>query len=541
MESIPAWGTVPRMLRATAEARPGTVICADGDMRLTQRDLREFAARVARALLALGVRKGDRVAVWAPNTWEWVVTAFGIWDVGAIAVPLSTRGKGIETAELLRRTGSAVLFASEGFLGRSFVDMLGEVTGPAHGHLPFAQLPDLRQVVLLGAPRRGTGLLSWSAFLAAGEDTDAARAEEAALGVSPGDPIEILSTSGTTGTPKGVVLDGAQVLRAYWDWAEVIGLGPADRYPIVSPFAHGFGINAGLLVCVQRGATMVPVPVFNPDDAFDLIERKRLSVLAGPPSLFSRMMARPDFAERDLSSLRVAVVGAAAVPTELVRAMHAAMGFEQVVNAYGLIEGSVVSMTRAGDPPEVIAASAGRAMPGVEVRIAGDDERPLPAGERGEILVRGYGVMRGYWNAPELTAAAVSGDGWLRTGDVGVLDEAGNLSIVDRKKEMFICDGFNAYPAEIENLLLRNEALAQVAVVAVPDDVHGEVAWGYAVPAEGAGTDTEAVLAWAKHAMSNYKVPRRIVFVPELPVTQNGKVDKARLREAAQAALRPAD
>lgn len=534
MESMPAWGTVPRMLRATAELRPATVVCADGEVQLSQRDLRQFASRVARALLAGGVRKGDRVAVWAPNTWEWVVAAFGIWDVGAVIVPLSTRGKGIETADLLRRTGAAVLIATEGFLGGSIVDMLREVAGPPDAGLPFAELPELRQVVLLGSTRAETGLTSWAEFLAEGESVAQERAEAQALAVEPGDPFEILCTSGTTGKPKGVVLDGAQIMRAYWDWAEVIRLGPADRYPIVSPFAHGFGINAGLLVCVERGATMVPVPVFNPDTAFDLIENQRLSVLAGPPSLFARMLTRPDFPDRDLSSLRVAVVGAAAVPTDLVRAMRKKMGFEQVVNAYGLIEGSCVTMTRAEDAAEIIAATAGRPMPGVEVRIADGAERALPPGERGEILIRGYGVMRGYWQDPNQTAEAISADGWLRTGDVGVLDSSGNLSIVDRKKEMFICNGFNAYPAEIENLLLLNDSLDQVAVVAVPDADAGEVAWAYAVPAAEANVDEQAVVTWAKRTMSNYKAPRRVIFVSELPTTPNGKIDKARLRDTAK-------
>lgn len=534
MTPVPAWETVPRMLRATAEERPDTVVCLDDQHQLTHRDLRAFASRVARALLARGVRRGDRVAIWAPNTWEWVVTVFGIWDIGAIAVPLSTRGKGIETTDLLRRTGSSFLFAAEGFLGGSYVDMLHEVAGPAQGDLPFAGLPDLRQVVLFGEHRSGVGLESWSQFLDMADDVPVTEAEEHAMAVRPDDPFEILCTSGTTGTPKGVVLAGAQILRAYWDWAEVTRLGPGDRYPIVSPFAHGFGINAGLLVCVERGATMVPVSVFNPDAAFDLIEDKRLTVLAGPPSLFARMMSRPDFAQRDLSSLRVAVVGAAAVPTELVRAMHTRMGFEQVVNAYGLIEGSVVTMTRAEDPAEIIAITVGRPMPGVEVQIVDDDETHLPSGERGEILVRGYGVMQRYWNAPELTESTVSEDGWLRTGDIGVIDESGNLAIVDRKKEMFICNGFNAYPAEIENLLLRNEIIDQVAVVAVPDEAQGEVAWAYAVSIDGAEADEGAALAWAKRTMSNYKVPRRVVFVEELPTTANGKIDKARLRDIAR-------
>lgn len=528
------------MVRATADDRPDTVVCIDGQTHLTQRELREFASQVARALLAHGVRRGDRVAIWAPNAWEWVVTAFGIWDIGAIAVPLSTRGKGIETADLLRRTGTSFLFATEGFLGTSQVDMLREVAGSPQGDLPFTGLPELRQVVLFGTDRSGAGLRSWTEFLDSADEVPIAEAEKHAMAVRPEDPFEILCTSGTTGTPKGVVLGGNQILHAYWDWAEVIRLGPGDRYPVVSPFSHGFGVNAGLLVCVERGATMMPISVFNPDAAFDLIEDKRLTVLAGPPSLFARMMSRPDFAERDLSSLRVAVVGAAAVPTDLVRAMHTRIGFEQVVNAYGLIEGSVVTMTRAEDPAEVIANTVGRPMPGVEIRIVDDNEKPLPTGERGEILVRGYGVMQGYWNAPELTKTALSDDDWLRTGDIGVIDDDGNLAIVDRKKEMFICNGFNAYPAEIENLLLRNETIGQVAVIAVDDEVQGEVAWAYAVVAEGVEASEDAVVTWAKRTMSNYKVPRRVVFVEELPTTANGKIDKARLRHIARSSAQHA-
>jgi acyl-CoA synthetase (AMP-forming)/AMP-acid ligase II len=344
--------------------------------------------------------------------------------------------------------------------------------------------------------------------------------------VVPGDLAEILSTSGTTGAPKGVMIDHRQLLRGYWDWAEVVTLSPGDRYPVVAPFSHGFGINAGLLACVLRGAAIVPVAAFDPEAALALIERERLSLLAGTPTLFARLLDRPDLDDFDTSSLRIAIVGAASVPTALVHRMTARLG--RVVNAYGLIEGTVVSMTRAADPPEVVAATAGSPMPGVEVRIVDGHGGDVPAGERGEVLIRGYGVMRGYWRAPDLTAAAIDPDGWLRTGDIGVLDTAGNLAIVDRKKDLFIVGGFNAYPAEIENLLLRHPAVSQVAVVGVPDDTLGEVGWAYVVPA--GQFDAGDLLDWARGAMSNYKVPRRVVVLDALPLNANGKVDKQALR-----------
>ncbi|MEU6419593.1 AMP-binding protein [Streptomyces spiralis] len=534
MKAVPGWGTLPRMLRERAAARPDAPVVADEEVTLTVSQLREQAASVARALIALGVEPEDRVAVWAPNNWQWVVAAFGIWDAGAVIVPLSTRGKGIETDEVLRRTGARLLFVAEGFLGASHLGMLAEAAGgPGDGH-PFGALPYLRDVVLLSGTGEGAGIRTWEGFLSLADSVSPEQVERTALSVRPDDTFEILCTSGTTGSPKGVMLSSAQILRAYWDWSEVVGLTEGDRYPIVSPFAHGFGINAGLIACVARLATMVPISVFDPDTALDLIEKERLTILAGPPNLFARILTHPDLSERDISSLRTAIVGAAAVPTELVRAMQERLGFQQVVNAYGLIEGTVVTMTRAGDPPEVVASTAGRPMPGVQVQITDDDGAPVAPGERGEVWVRGYGVMQGYWDAQELTAAVVDSDGWLRTGDVGVLDQQGNLAIVDRKKEMFIVGGFNAYPAEIENLLLRHPAVQQAAVVAVPDQPLGEVAWAYLIPRPGSGLTEEQVISWAKKQMSNYKVPRRAIVADELPVTANGKTDKAALRSRSR-------
>jgi acyl-CoA synthetase (AMP-forming)/AMP-acid ligase II len=387
--------------------------------------------------------------------------------------------------------------------------------------------------VLLHGTADRAGVITLDALLASAPAVPVEDAERRALAVAPQDPFEILMTSGTTGVPKGVVLDGAQIMRSYWDWSEVCGLTEGDRFPVVSPFAHGFGINAGLLVCVARLATIVPIAVFDPNAALDLVERLRLTVLAGPPNLFAQILAHPQLAERDTTSLRWAIVGAASVPTELVRGMQHQLGFERVTNAFGLIEGSAVTMTRPGDPPEIVASTAGRAVSGMETRIADDADRPVPVGERGELQLRGYGVMHRYWDAPDLTAAAFTADGWLRTGDIGVLDKAGNLSIVGRKKEMFIVGGFNTYPAEIENLLLHHADISHAAVVGVPDAALGEVAWAYVVPRAGAAVSETDVIGWSRSNMSNYKVPRRVLLVDALPVTANGKVDKLTLQKQA--------
>jgi acyl-CoA synthetase (AMP-forming)/AMP-acid ligase II len=540
LQPVPNWATIPRMLRDQVANHPGAEVVQgrslSGDpVTLTLADLVGQAAEVARGLMALGVEVGDRVAIWAPNTPEWVVTAYGLWDAGATVAPLSTRFKGIEAAELLRKAEAKVLFVAEGFMGTSYLGMLGDAAGEPADDRPYAELPDLEYVVRYG-PVRATpatarhGVLAWDAFVSAGAVVSPEAAEERALSVSGDDLGEIMATSGTTGTPKGVMLHQSQLLRGYWDWAEIVTLTENDRYPIIAPFSHGFGINAGLLACVLKRATMMPIALFRPDELMDLIERDRVSILAGAPAMFFKILEELNGGQRDVSSLRVLICGAAAVPPELIRALVDRIGLERMINAYGLMEGTVVSMTRPEDPVEVIAGSTGRAVPGVSVRVVDDEGKDLPPGERGEILVGGYGVMRGYWKEPEKTAETVSAEGWLYTGDIGMLDGDGNLAIVDRKKEMFISNGFNGYPAEIEALLLHHPDLAQVAVIGVPDPKTGEAGWAYVVPRAGAAVDPGAVISWARENMSNYKVPRRVFLVDALPLNANGKVDKPLLR-----------
>jgi HIP---CoA ligase len=519
MDPLPGWGTLPRMLAAQAATRPDTVVVVEGRIRLTTIDLLRRSRAVTRTLIGLGIEPGDRVAIWAPNSWQWVVTAFGVWQAGAIVVPLSTRYRAIEAGEMLVKTGARVLFSSGQFLGLDYVGMLTAEFGPAEAGRPFQGLTELRELLLLdNLPADLPTTVS------------AEEVEARAMAVRPNDVCSILATSGTTGEPKGVMLTGEQVMRTYWDWSQIVDLREGDRYPIVSPFAHGFGINAGLIACVMRAAEMYPIAIFDPDSALELVARERVTLLAGPPALFERLLSRSDLADHDISTLRVAVVGAAAVPTELIRRMRSDLGIERVVNAYGLMEGSVVSATRADDPIEVMARTAGRVVPDMRVLIVDDDGRPVPTGERGEILVAGYGLMVGYWEAAELTREAIDVEGWLHTGDIGAFDEQGNLSIIDRKKEMFVVSGFNAYPAEIERLLGRHPGIAAVAVVGMPDPTTGEVGCACVVANPNATLTAEEVIAWAREKMSNYKVPRRVRIVDALPLNANGKVDKRALR-----------
>ncbi|WP_336211225.1 AMP-binding protein [Nonomuraea sp. LPB2021202275-12-8] len=511
---MPDWGTLPRMLRDQAARHPGSTVIVDGDIRTSMAELRAAAADAARGLVALGVRPGDRVALWGVNDPSWAVHAFAVWDAGAVLVPLSPRYKGIEAAALIEKTGASVLISGEGPDGT-----------PTAGLLP--PLPVLRHVIAPGPEAGRTA----AELRERGADVEPRAVEERALAVRPGDLCEIMSTSGTTGTPKGVMLDHAQVLRGYWDWSEIVTLDEHDRYPVIAPFSHGFGLNAGLVACVLRRASMMPIRVFAPDALMSLISAGRASILAGPPTLFYRLLDELDRGEWDVSSLRVAICGAAAVPPALINRLVERVGLERMINAYGLMEGTVVSMTRAGDPVEVIASTTGRPVPGIEVRIVDDHGEQVATGERGEILQRGYGVMRGYWGEPDKSAEAVDEDGWLHTGDIGVLDKSGNLAIVDRKKDLYIVNGFNVSPAEVESLLLLEGSLAQAAVVGVPDPVSGEAGLAYVVPRPGVTADPEELRAWARANMSGYKVPKRIIVVDFLPTNANGKIDKPALRE----------
>lgn len=519
------FGTIPRMLRRSAERFPSRAAIADGDVTLDYRRLLAEVARAARALIGSGIAPGDRVAIWAPNCCEWVVAALAVHSVGGALVPINTRFKGAEAADVLARSRARMLFTVNGFLGTDYTALL---------RAAGAALPDLDAIVTLrGDPPEGA--LPWSTFIGRAYPVSPESAEARALSVAPSDLSDILFTSGTTGHPKGVRATHAQTLRAFRDWADTVGLREGDRYLVVLPFFHSFGYKAGILASLMMGATVLPQTVFDAGEVLARIGRDRISVLPGPPSLYQSILARPDLASFDLSSLRLAVTGAAVIPVELIHRMRRELTFETIITGYGLTETSgIVTMCRFDDDPETIASTSGRAIPGVEVIVAGPDGRELPRGEPGEILVRGYNVMEGYHDDPAETAAVMREGGWIETGDIGVMDERGYLRITDRKKDMFIVGGFNAYPAEIERVLLTHEAIAQAAVVGAPDERLGEVGVAFVVLRAGVTLAPEALIAWSRDRMANYKVPRRVEIVAELPVNATGKVLKYRLREQAR-------
>ncbi|MEU8481965.1 FadD3 family acyl-CoA ligase [Streptomyces sp. NPDC048641] len=520
------WGTVPQLVRAAAERYGEHEAVVEGRTRISYAELGDRVERAAAACIASGVETGDRVAIWAPNTLDWIVSALGAVSAGAVLVPLNTRFKGTEAAYVLDRSRAKLLFVTGTFLGTSYVASLRRAN---------AELPYLEQVVVLAESAPDTSpddadprvWRTWKDFLAGGEGVSGETVRARSAAIDPSWASDIIFTSGTTGRPKGAVITHAQTLRGYAIWSDLAGLREGDRYLIVNPFFHTFGYKAGIIACLMRGATMVPQPVFNVDTVLANIAAERISVLPGPPTLHQSLLDHPNRTAHDLSALRLVVTGAAVVPLQLVERLRGELGVGTVLTAYGLSEASgIVTMCRRGDEAEVIASTSGRAIPGTEVRV----DSPAP-GEPGEVLVRGFNVMSGYFEDEESTREAFTQDGgWLRTGDVGVLDRSGNLRITDRIKDMFIVGGFNAYPAEIEQLLGLHSHVADVAVIGVPDGRLGEVGKAYVVRRPGSVLTADDLIAWSRREMANYKVPRTVEFVGELPRNASGKVVKGELR-----------
>jgi acyl-CoA synthetase (AMP-forming)/AMP-acid ligase II len=524
--------SIPRMVRVNAERFGGAEALADLDtgQRWSFAEVGRVMVRAVKASIALGIRPGDRVAIWAPNCPEWIFAALGIQGAGGVLVPLNTRFKAAEAGYVLAKSGARVVFTVAGFLGTDFPTMVGEAA-------ESLQSP-VETVVLRGTAKN---TLSWDDFLALGDEMPDEIALRAIDALTADDASDIMFTSGTTGRPKGVVLTHGQSLRAYGYLSGVFTFRPGDRYLIIPPFFHTLGYKAGWMACLMRGVTALPQLTFDVDEVLKRIDEENVSILLGPPTLFTDLIRHPRRGSLDLSSLRFTVPTATTVPPELVRALTGELGFDLVLTAYGLTEStSLVSTCHPGDDPEDVADSVGRPALDLEVIVADDEARPVPAGETGEVLVRGYTVTSGYWDEPEETAKAIEPDGWLHTGDIGRFNDRGFLKIVDRKKDMIIVGGFNVYPAEIEGLLGTHPGVTEVAVVGLADERLGEVAAAFVVPAHNGPTEPE-LMAWARERLANFKVPRRVDFVDALPRNASMKVDKGQLRQKLQAESRARD
>ena len=479
------WQTIPEMVLSAADRFGDAEAVVDGPLRLTFNEVVERIRCAASAFADLGVDKGDRIAIWAPNSAEWIIAAFGLLTAGGVLVPVNTRFRAEEAADVIGRSGAKAVLVQKGFLGLDY-------TAPAG-----VPVIDLKSDILSSGPpfRRDVS------------------------GLKGTDISDIIFTSGTTGRPKGARMNHRQTLRMYEEWATLADLREGDRYLMINPYFHTFGLKAGLIASFLRGATMLPVAAFDIDRVVDLIETERITMLPGPPTLYHSLLAVAD--KGKLATLRAGVTGAADIPVELVRRIHDELPFQTLMTGYGLTEAGNVTLSRPGDSFEDVATTAGLPCEDIEVRVADD----------GEVIVRGYSVMQGYLDDPAATAEAIDADGWLHTGDLGSFTAAGRLRIVGRKKDMFIVGGFNAYPAEIEGFLLEHPVVAQAAVIGVPDERLGQVGKAFIVVKDGNdGVTSEDLISWSRQRMAGFKVPRYVEFLDELPLNATGKVMKDRLR-----------
>jgi acyl-CoA synthetase (AMP-forming)/AMP-acid ligase II len=519
-ESVVLNRTLSEVVETAADRYGSSLAIEDGECKLSFSELNIARVDCARAFHAAGVNKGDRIAIWAPNMYQWVVAAIGAQTIGAVLVPLNTRYKGSEASYILNSSGASMLFIVAEFLGVRYSELL-----------QGQDIPSLKRIVLLEGD--DGEYQTWDQFLASGHVVSAQTVNAIAASILPTDTLDILYTSGTTGKPKGVVTNHGQNILTYEGWSSRVGLRSDDNYLIINPFFHSFGCKAGWLSALITGATMYPVKTFDLDATLIKIERDKISMIPGPPAIYQSMISHPDRDKYDLSSLRLAVTGAAPVPVELVQKMRDILGFEVVVTAYGLTEASgTVSACRPDDDAETISTTSGAAIPGVEIKCVDTvTEQEVPFGEPGEIWFRGYNVMQGYFNSPEETARTITEDGWMKTGDIGVMNERGYIRITDRIKEMFIVGGFNCYPAEIESTLCSMPGVAQAAIIGVPDERMGEVARGYVIANHDAELTQASVISWCRDHMANYKAPRTVEIVEKLPLNASGKVDKQVLRD----------
>jgi acyl-CoA synthetase (AMP-forming)/AMP-acid ligase II len=488
------------MALQSAERYGEGLAVVDGPLQLSFCDVRNQMLEVASSMVASGVSPGDRVALWAPNSATWITSALGVLASGAWLVPINTRFTSAEVGPILEKVAAKLVLVDDEFVGREKLESLDTAHPRRRDRYETVRLPGR------GRPQGA----EWNDFLGRGAEVGTDGVMARIDGLESDDVSDIIFTSGTTGTAKGVMLRHGASLRAYAAFNESFGVAEGDRVVIPLPFFHCFGYKAGWMLNLRSGATSYPVAVFDAGSVTALVQRYSVTHLPGTPTMFWGVLNEPTRAGRELPSV---------------------LGIARVLAGYGLTEShALISFSRPDDPPELVATSVGKVADGVEVRAVGPDGAALPAGSAGELLVRGYVRMTGYYQDDEATRTAITQDGWLRTGDIGSVDEYGYVRITDRKKDIFISGGFNVAPAEVENALSELQQVAHSAVVGVPDERMGEVGAVFVVPGAGIALTDAEVITFLRAKLASYKVPRYVHIVDRLPLNPTGKVIKDELR-----------
>jgi fatty-acyl-CoA synthase len=507
-----------------------------GGRRWTYTELAAEVEACALGLAALGVTKGDRVGIWAPNCPEWVFVQYATARLGAICVNINPSYRAHELSYVVKQSGQRTIVAVPEFKGASYADMIEEVR---------SDCPELQDVVLIGRAAATGGAdapqHSWDDLMAAGRAGDAGALAEVEATLTADDPINIQYTSGTTGFPKGATLSHRNILNNGYQVGELIDYTENDRICIPVPFYHCFGMVMGNLAATSHGATMViPAPAFDPAVTLDAVATEKCTSLYGVPTMFIAMLDQPELDDLDLSALRTGIMAGSPCPVEVMKQVISRMGAEDVSICYGMTETSPVStQTRTDDSIERRVSTVGRVHPHLEIKVVDPvTGETLPRGEAGEFCTRGYSVMLGYWEEPAKTAEAIDDEHWMHTGDLAVMDDDGYVSITGRIKDMVIRGGENVYPREIEEFLLGHGDVLDAQVIGVPDERYGEELMAWVRMREGAEPlDADSVRAFCTGKLAHYKIPRYVHIVDDFPMTVTGKVRKVEMRAEAVALL----
>ncbi|XKE47179.1 AMP-binding protein [Halomonas organivorans] len=509
-------------------------------LRYSWKALQEAVDQAARALMALGVAKGDRVGIWSPNCAEWTITQFATAKLGAILVNINPSYRTHELEYALKQSGASTLILQGAFKSSDYVATLAELAPELRDATPESfksrGLPDLERVVCLDAERALPGMHSWDAMLGHADRVSAEELARLQATLQFDEPINIQYTSGTTGAPKGATLSHHNILNNGFFVARTLNLSEVDRMVIPVPLYHCFGMVMGNLGCMTHGAAMIyPGDGFDPRSTLEAVAEERATTLYGVPTMFIAELEHPDFEQFDLSSLRTGIMAGSICPIEVMRKVIDQMHMEDVTICYGMTETSPVSFQTQTDAPlEKRVTTVGTIHPHLEVKLVSPETGAVvPRGETGELCTRGYSVMLGYWNNPEATAKSIDEAGWMHTGDLATMDEDGYVAIVGRIKDMIIRGGENIYPREIEDFLYTHPAISDVQVIGVPDEKYGEEIMAWVKLSEGEQLDEEGLKEFCQGKIAHYKVPRYVKFVDEFPMTVTGKIQKFKMREEA--------
>lgn len=530
--------TIGQALNRAAELHPDqdAVIFIHQRVRLTLRQLQQTVETVAGNLLKLGLQPGDRLAIWSPNRVEWIITQFAAAQMGAVLVTINPAYRALEFESVMNKTGVKMLVVADRFKHSNYNALIDELAPEIKqckpGEIRSRRLPHLRHVINLGNQRL-PGMSCFSDLHAPLGEEDKTRLKAVAAGLQPDDSINIQFTSGTTGAPKGITLTHFNILNNGYFMAGRMGLKGGDRLCIPVPLYHCYGMVMGVLGCLTRGAAMIfPDEAFSPKSVLSAVQSERCTALFGVPTMYIAILSYPEFGSYDIGTLRTGNMGGAQCPPEVVRQVIERMNMRGVTISYGMTETSPITFqTTIDDTFERRINSVGRIHSHVEAKIIDDSGRIVPIGQRGELCIRGYSVMRGYWEDPNQTAEAIDSAGWMHTGDLAVFDQDHYCRIVGRAKDMINRGGENISPVEVEAFLITHPKIMDVAVFGVPDEKFGELVGAWIKLNVGQSADADEIKAYCKDKIAHYKIPAHIRFVDEFPMTVSGKVQKFIIRE----------